>query len=110
MKTKHCGNCKSFIPSIDGFGACTEPTSIYGVHCNNEACSLFKMKSNNGWIEITPDNVDEVDCIDQEKVVVGWLDNKGRQHIAALVDCPPVKSSLAGKGYYYYVLPELKIE
>lgn len=109
-ENKRCGNCKSFIPSIDGFGACTEPTSIYGVHCNNEACSLFKMKSNNGWTEITPDNVDEVDCIDQEKVVIGWLDNKGRQHIAALVDCPPVKSSLAGKGYYYYVLPELKIE
>lgn len=54
--------------------------------------------------------MDEVDCIEKEKVVIGWFDNKGRQHIAALIDCPPVKSSLAGRGYYYYVLPELKIE
>lgn len=106
-ENKYCGNCKYFKDEdAEGWGRCTfnktKRHCAQSLDCHN--------RTFNGWIEITPDNVDEVDCIDQEKVVIGWLDNKGRQHIAALVDCPPVKSSLAGKGYYYYVLPELKIE
>ena len=109
-ENKYCGNCKHFKDvDADGFVQCNRRQFKYRPFRNIEACEHHEFL-NGGWTEITPDNVDEVDCIDQEKVVIGWLDNKGRQHIAALVDCPPVKSSLAGKGYYYYVLPELKIE
>ena len=105
-ENKCCGNCKHFKDEdLCGFGWCDKIDNE--VHC---ALHYDCHEDLNGWTEITSDNMDEVDCIDQEKVVIGWLDNKGRQHIAALVDCPPVKSSLAGKGYYYYVLPELKIE
>ena len=105
-ENKCCGNCKHFKDEdAKGWGRCKSA----GVVKRSCFCDNHK-PLNNGWTEITPDNVDEVDCIDQEKVVIGWLDNKGRQHIAALVDCPPVKSSLAGRGYYYYILPELKIE
>ena len=108
-ETKRCGNCKSFIPSIDGFGACAEPTFICGVHCNNEACSLFKMKSNNGWTEITPDNVDDiynlaesrfVDVLDSRIMVVKGINDW----------CWTLSTMSKMGGYYYYVLPELKIE
>lgn len=109
-KNKSCGNCKSFIPSIDGFGACTEPTSIYGVHCNNEACSLFKMKSNNGWTEITPDNVDEIDAIDPNRVVIATM-IEGIVFSSMRADSDiTLKACSELGGYYSYVLPELKIE
>ena len=109
-KNKCCGNCKSFIPSIDGFGACTEPTSIYGVHCNNKACSLFKMKSNNGWTEITPDNVDEIDAIDPNRVVIATM-IEGIVFSSMRADSDiTLKACSELGGYYSYVLPELKIE
>lgn len=112
-ENKCCGNCKNFKDEdAVGWGRCVGHMKEFGVHCSHTGCLEHKFVKNaiNGWTEISPDNVNEVDCVEQEKVVIGWLDNKGRQHIAALVDCLPVKSSLAGRGYYYYVLPELKIE
>ena len=110
-ENKYCGNCKSFIPSIDGFGTCTEPTFIYGVHCNNEACSLFKMKSNNGWTEITPDNEHELIDEKMERTIIGTIGNNGRMYTMTLLDCHLGVGTMAKHGgYYYYVLPELKIE
>lgn len=114
MKTKYCGNCKSFIPSIDGFGACTEPTSIYGVHCNNEACSMFKMKSNNGWTELTPDSLEELGQIEPYRVVVARFFDDGS--VKSRTRTEPCYTSLEAAAtntklrFFYYVLPELKIE
>ena len=113
-ENKCCGNCKSFIPSIDGFGACTEPTSIYGVHCNNEACSLFKMKSNNGWTEITPDNVKELYKTLDRVIIAHIIPDTIIKDVVAYEKPNELYRSLeiiaAIGGYYYYVLPELNIE
>lgn len=109
-ENKSCGNCKSFIPSIDGFGACTEPSSIYGVHCNNDACSLFKMKSNNGWTEITPDNVDEVRKTDVGRLMIAVITHGEPYYMEYREMFRELDEMAILGGYYFFVLPELKIE
>lgn len=66
----------------------------------NKCCGNCK---NNGWIEITPDNVDEINA-DLIVVTDGTYYKMANDWHASL-------STLAKVGgYYYYVLPELKIE
>ena len=59
---------------------------------------------NNGWTEISPDNVDMIDdgCI----VIVtdGMYYNKASDWGLSL------NTMAKSGGYYYYVLPELKLE
>lgn len=109
-QNKCCGNCNSFIPSIDGFGACTEPSYIYGVHCNNDACSLFKMKSNNGWTEITPDNVDEVRKTDVGRLMIAVITHGEPYYMEYREMFRELDEMAILGGYYFFVLPELKIE
>ena len=59
---------------------------------------------NNGWTEITPDNVDMID--DGSIVIV----TDGTYYNEASEWYLDIGTMAKRGGYYYYVLPELKIE
>lgn len=64
-----------------------------------------------GWAEITPDNEHELTDELIDRTVIGWRDSYNRHHIVAFTDCAMGVGTMAKYGgYWYYVLPELKIE
>ena len=106
-ENKCCGNCAhSYAKDIDGYCACgvdNHFTSCDEV-CDNHVMSI------NGWVEITPDNVKEIESMPEDRVVVGCV-VKGKMRIYTLSNFwfTPTAIAMQG-GYYYYVLPELKVE
>lgn len=106
MKDKCCGNCKYFKnEDADGWGTC----EFHQVTKCDDKCSYHSFR-NNGWTEITPDNVEELYNIPEDLLIVAfklgdiiyYQRNK---------DIRPSLNTLAKTGgYYYFVLPELKIE
>ena len=100
MNEKYCGNCKHFKgEDAEGWGWCsfnnTKTHCAQAWDCHN---STF-----NGWTEITPDNVDEINA-DLIAVTDGTYYKMANDWHASL-------STLAKVGgYYYLVLPELKLE
>ena len=105
---KCCKTCKNFKDEdADGYGWCElQQEEVTGYFSNP-----FHEPLNNGWTEITPDNEHELTDELISKAVIGWIDNYNRQHIVAFEDCVMGIGTMAKYGgYYYYVLPELKIE
>lgn len=106
-KNKYCGNCKHFKDEdAEGWGWCsfnkTKTHCAQSWDCHN---STF-----NGWTGITPDNVDEIDSIDPNRVVIATM-IEGIVFSSVRADSDiTLKSCSELGGYYYYVLPELKIE
>lgn len=98
-ENKCCGNCKHFKDEdVEGWGRCKSS----GVVKRSCFCDNHK-PLNNGWTELTPDNVDEINA-DLIVVTDGTYHKMANDWHASL-------STLAKVGgYYYYVLPELKIE
>ena len=103
-ENKYCGNCKYFKDEdAEGYGCCEkmkEPT-----YCSFK-CRHHELK-NNGWTEITPDNVDDIKKIDVDRLSYAYQSPKGwvLYQIRMSLDF-----MARNGGYYYYVLPELKIE
>lgn len=59
MKNKYCGNCKHFTnEDVNGYGWCS--SLLVRTTCGSGICREYE-DPNNGWIEITPDNVDMID-------------------------------------------------
>ena len=110
-QNKYCGNCKHFVDKkVGGYGICESPNMMCGAHRNNKACSLHKMMSSNGWTEITPDNEEEVYDTPPERLVIANIIN-GLVFYSSYQDMSMSIATMAKYGgYYYYVLPELKIE
>jgi hypothetical protein len=108
MSEKCCGNCKYFKDEdVNGEGFCEVKYEFEG--CCHE-CDNHEFR-NNGWTEITPDNEHELTDKLIGRAVIGWLDSCNRQHIVAFADCAMGVGTMAKYGgYYYYVLPELKID
>jgi hypothetical protein len=106
-ENKYCGNCKYFKDEDDDvYGLCEE--HIY--RCDFPACLSYK-PINNGWTEITPDNENELTDELLNRIIIGFKDCEGRMHTMTLLDCyMGVGTMVKYGGYYYYVLPELKIE
>ena len=102
-KDKCCGNCKHFKDEdTEGWGNC-EFSQI--TRCDDKC--VYHRFINNGWNEITPDNVDE---LYSKPVAVAWK-YEGKSYYRLIGDCMRSPSAMAMKGgFYYYVLPELKIE
>lgn len=104
MSEKCCGNCKYFkYEDVNGEGFCivkdSFESSIY--ECGNHE---FR---NNGWTEITPDNVDE---LYDKPIAVAWK-YEDKTYYSLAGDCALSLSTMAKYGGYYYMeLPELKIE
>ena len=107
-ETKCCGSCKHFEnEGIDGFGFCVVFKCIH--HCTGGgSCIAYQLK-NNDWTEITPDNVDEI-RENKRKIVIM---NPREWDIPEMCYGIPKETLVLYSewgGYYYYVLPELKIE
>ena len=106
-ENKYCGKCKHFKnEDVDGWGWCsfnkTKTHCAQSWDCHN---NMF-----NGWTEITPDNVDEIDAIDPNRVVIAtMIEGIVFSSIRSDSDITLKACSELG-GYYSYVLPELKIE
>ena len=100
-ENKCCGNCNHFKnEDVNGFGLCGKDGVI--TRCNT-SCSDYSSKLN-GWTEITPDNVDMIDNGSIVIVTDGMYYNKASDwHLS-------IGTMAKYGGYYYYVLPELKIE
>lgn len=72
----------------------------------NKCCGNCK----HGWTEITPGNVDEIDAIDPNRVVITTM-IEGIVYSSMRADSDiTLKACSELGGYYYHVLPELKIE
>ena len=103
-KDKCCGNCKHFKDEdINGFGQCGKDGVI--TKCNT-FCSDYSSRLN-GWTEITPDNVDDIKKIDVGRLSFAYQSPKGwvLYQIRMSLDFMAKHG-----GYYYYVLPELRID
>jgi hypothetical protein len=102
-----CGNCKHFQnESATGNGWCNENDWISNV---DKVCKCHE-DIDNGWTEITPDNVEEVRKTDVGRLMIAVITHgepyymEYREMFSELTDMAKLG------GYYYYVLPELKIE
>ena len=99
-ENKCCGNCKHFKnEDLDSFGFCDKIDSE--THC---ALHYDCHESLNGWTEITPDNVDMIDDGSIVIVTDGTYYNKASEWHLSIGTMAKIG------GYYYFVLPELKIE
>lgn len=103
--SKCCGNCKNFSgEDIFGNGICLHTDDE--LHCSTSICQYYEPNIE-GWTEITPDNVDE---LYEKPVAVAW-EYEGKSYYRLIGDCMVEPSTMAKNGgYYYYTLPELKIE
>ena len=106
-ENKCCGNCAhSYAKDIDGYCACgvdNHFTSCDEV-CDNHVMSI------NGWVEITPDNEEEVYDTPPERLVIANIIN-GLVFYSSYNGMPISIATMAKYGgYYYCVLAELKIE
>lgn len=105
---KCCGNCaRSYAEDMDGYCVCGVDdhfTSCDEV-CDNHTLSI------NGWTEITPDNEHELADKLMTRTIIGHIGCDGRMYTTTINDCHLGIGTMAKYGgYYYYVLPELKIE
>lgn len=110
MSKDKCGNCAHFEnEQIDGFGFCVVFNCIH--HCTGGGkCIAYQLK-NNGWTEISPDNVEEIKSIEGNRVIICASNSIGYMYPSTLLNLACSLESIADYGgYYYYVLPELKIE
>ena len=106
MEDKCCGRCKYFKDEdAEGWGWCTfNKTKTHCAQSWNCHNSTF-----NGWTKITPDNMDEVDCIPRDKVIVGWICNEEFRSCSLSTFWFTLKSIAEQGDFYYFVLPELNI-
>ena len=109
-ENKCCGNCKHMEnQDLGGFAWCERTTTE--THC---ALSCDCYESMNGWAEITPDNVKELYKTLNRVVIAHIIPDAIIKDVVAYEKPNELYRSLeiiaAIGGYYYYVLPELKID
>ncbi|MEE0968256.1 MAG: hypothetical protein U0M06_02645 [Clostridia bacterium] len=103
-ENKYCGNCARFFnEDAKGNGFCSISPNRQVVTYRHNTCIAHEWKLPK-WTEITPDNVDMIDdgCI----IIVtdGTYYNKASEwHLG-------IGTMAKFGGYYYFVLPELKLE
>ena len=100
-----CGNCKHFKDEdAEGWGWCsfnkTKTHCAQSWDCHNNTF--------NGWTEITPNNVEEL-YESKERVCVAFVCNGEVSYMCGQFGLTLSTMAKYG-GYYYYVLPDLKIE
>ena len=103
-ETKCCGNCARFFnEDAKGNGFCSISPNRQVVTCRHNTCIAHEWKLPK-WTEITPDNVDMIDDGSIVIVTDGTYYNKASEwHLS-------IGTMAKHGGFYYYVLPELKIE
>ena len=105
-ENKYCGNCRYFTnEDANGYGWCSR--FLTRTRCGSGICREYEMP-NNGWTEITPDNVEEL-YESKERVCVAFMCNGEVSYMCGQFGMTLSTMAKYG-GYYYYVLPELKLE
>lgn len=109
MTEKCCASC-SYAEHFDrGNDVCYCRKHDRVTYCNtSKECHSSRFV---GWVELTPDNKHELTEELLQRIIIGHIDNCGRMYTMTLIDCRLGISEMAKLGgFYYYVLPELKIE
>lgn len=110
MKDKCCENCNYFKDEdADGFGQCNRRQFRYRPYRDNDACEHYEIL-NGGWTEITPDNVDGLYNIPEDLLIVAFKLGDTIYYKRNKDMKPTLKDIAKVGGYYYFVLPELKID
>lgn len=106
-KNKCCGNCARFFnEDAKGNGFCSISPNRQVVTYRHSTCIAHEWKLPK-WTEITPDNVEE---LYDKPIAVAWK-YEGKTYYSLAGDCTISLATMAKYGgYWYYVLPELKIE
>lgn len=65
---------------------------------------------NNGWTEITPDNVDEVRETDVGRLMIAVITHGEPYYMEYREMFRELDEMAILGGYYFFILPELKIE
>ena len=108
-ENKCCGNCKHFEnEGIDGFGFCMVFKCIH--HCTGGGRCIAHQLKNNGWTEITPDNVEEVRKTDVGRLMIAVITHGEPYYMEYREMFSELNEMAKIGGYYYYVLPEFKLE
>jgi hypothetical protein len=104
-QSKCCGNCKHFKnENVSGFGLCVVFKCIH--HCTGGGRCVAHQFNDNGWTEITPDNVDDIYNLAESRFV-DVLDSR-TMVVKGVTDWHCTLSTMSKMGgYYYYVLPKL---
>lgn len=106
-KDKCCGNCEHFKDEdVNGKGWCEEQSWI--TECS-KVCKCHKPNLN-GWTEITPDNVEELNNLPENRLIISFKLGSFIYYQKKAYFRPSLESIAKKGGYYYYVLPELKIK
>lgn len=107
MKNKYCGNCKHFTnEDVNGYGWCS--SLLVRTTCGSGICREYE-EPNNGWTEITPDNSDDLYKKDEDRIIIAYCHNE-EVSFERYVDSQYIPSEMGELGgFYYYVLPELRI-
>lgn len=99
-KDKCCGNCKYFKNTDEyGYGVCEKENRMFPSR-ENKGCDLHSISGD--WAEITPDNENEITDLavvtdgKEYKMVNHW-------HLG-------IGTMAKVGGYYYYLIPELRID
>ena len=104
-ENKCCGNCKHFNnEDVEGWGTCKFSRLT---KCDDKC--IYHSFINNGWTEITPDNVHEVY---EKRGNIAFM-NPTLCDYATIwhnVEIEILELYARKGGYYYYVLPEFKLE
>ena len=107
-ENKYCGNCKHFTNEyVNGYGWCS--SLLTRTTCGSGICRKYEMP-NNGWTEITPDNVEEVRKTDVGRLMIAVITHGEPYYMEYREMFRELDEMAKLGGYYYYVLPELKIE
>lgn len=109
-ETKCCGNCARFFnEDAKGNGFCSISPNRQVVTCRHNTCIAHEWKLPK-WTEITPDHVEDLFPV-IDRVMVAYKLGEGLAGYSSLTELyKPLKDLALTGGYYYIVLPELKIE
>lgn len=106
-KNRCCGNCEHFKDEdTEGWGWCTFNKTK--THCA-QAWDCHNSKFN-GWTEITPENVDEVRNTDVGRLIIAVITHGKPYYMEYREMFRELDEMAILGGYYYLVLPELKLE
>ena len=102
-ENKCCGNCKHFKnEDTEGVGFC--PIRNMRLQCGR-MCQLHEYR-NNGWTEITQDNVDSIYDEALPRVIV----TDGKEYKPALDWGMSLSTMAKSGGYWFYLVPKFEKE
>lgn len=106
-ETKSCGNCRYFKDEdAEGKGYCE---NFHGIFRCDEVCADHDV-IDNGWTEITPDNVDEVRETDVGRLMIAVITHGEPYYMEYREMFRELDEMAILGGYYFFILPELKVE